>query len=630
MPLRTPDGMLVPQERKRPAFAFGRISFGPEESSSEDDACSGRRPDSTSPPQPPQQLTPEGNSVQMQRPSIVLKNSRKGPDVNGSEDEIDVQRMARYRRLTADLDRRESSHPGISPSRSLTVGCTPTKGSRVDLKPTRSQPDDDQASRVTSGILSPAPSNGTPLSTFGSAASPDSISINDPRGTRDLRSSYGDGEGIRGNYPASVVSKRRAAELVKVTGVDAFALPSAKAACRDGDLPHCRRGRRSPATVTSRVDACSAVSQGHDVRKVTEGTISVTPRAYSRETPSVAHAGPRFQSEAADPAPGSGAHHSGRHRSVPFWNKSNDGSPKNGQEEMPCQSKSNLENITPSPFSAAAVSPSRRPSRDVSSNLEPTSRVPFCFQRPRSEAGCDFQNGPAAAQESYGVTSADHDGSNTLGRSANNTGSANNTAKSPIQSAGTDFLFDYGDPWLPAKRAKPRLGDLGSIDVKKESKADPCDVKEDDLSDESDGSFEIEAELARTKEEIPTESTKAARRAATDLGGRYEVGSVVGGPQDCGDDADLGSGLLSFSQPVNVGGGSSGPEGGWKLSARGKRWELEPRDKAGKTFSLPSKVYERMYPHQRVGVEWMWGLHQGNMGGILGDDMGLGKTFQVS
>ncbi|CAM9657094.1 unnamed protein product, partial [Choristocarpus tenellus] len=44
-------------------------------------------------------------------------------------------------------------------------------------------------------------------------------------------------------------------------------------------------------------------------------------------------------------------------------------------------------------------------------------------------------------------------------------------------------------------------------------------------------------------------------------------------------------------------------------------------------LSLPANLYKNMYPHQRQGVEWLWGLHQGDMGGILGDDMGLGKTY---
>ncbi|XP_074581166.1 SNF2 domain-containing protein ENL1 [Curcuma longa] len=47
-------------------------------------------------------------------------------------------------------------------------------------------------------------------------------------------------------------------------------------------------------------------------------------------------------------------------------------------------------------------------------------------------------------------------------------------------------------------------------------------------------------------------------------------------------------------------------------------------------FVLPYKIFKMLYPHQRDGLKWLWGLHCGDSGGILGDDMGLGKTMQVS
>lgn len=63
-------------------------------------------------------------------------------------------------------------------------------------------------------------------------------------------------------------------------------------------------------------------------------------------------------------------------------------------------------------------------------------------------------------------------------------------------------------------------------------------------------------------------------------------------------------------------------------------------------FSIPSKLYDSLYLHQKVGVQWMASLHNYRfmskahplfakrepaiyMGGILGDDMGLGKTYQT-
>lgn len=49
----------------------------------------------------------------------------------------------------------------------------------------------------------------------------------------------------------------------------------------------------------------------------------------------------------------------------------------------------------------------------------------------------------------------------------------------------------------------------------------------------------------------------------------------------------------------------------------------------GYSFTLPSKVANMLYPHQRDGLKWLWSLHCQGKGGILGDDMGLGKTMQI-
>ena len=63
-------------------------------------------------------------------------------------------------------------------------------------------------------------------------------------------------------------------------------------------------------------------------------------------------------------------------------------------------------------------------------------------------------------------------------------------------------------------------------------------------------------------------------------------------------------------------------------------------------FTIPASTHSKLFPHQREGVKWFWGLHRGGSddreaeqlyrengvrnGGILGDDMGLGKTVQVA
>ena len=44
---------------------------------------------------------------------------------------------------------------------------------------------------------------------------------------------------------------------------------------------------------------------------------------------------------------------------------------------------------------------------------------------------------------------------------------------------------------------------------------------------------------------------------------------------------------------------------------------------------VPTSLWKRLYNYQKVGVQWMFELHQQQCGGLLGDEMGLGKTIQV-
>ncbi|XP_071797517.1 DNA excision repair protein ERCC-6-like isoform X2 [Asterias amurensis] len=44
---------------------------------------------------------------------------------------------------------------------------------------------------------------------------------------------------------------------------------------------------------------------------------------------------------------------------------------------------------------------------------------------------------------------------------------------------------------------------------------------------------------------------------------------------------------------------------------------------------IPGKIWCNLYKYQKVGVKWLWELHQQQAGGIIGDEMGLGKTIQM-
>lgn len=47
------------------------------------------------------------------------------------------------------------------------------------------------------------------------------------------------------------------------------------------------------------------------------------------------------------------------------------------------------------------------------------------------------------------------------------------------------------------------------------------------------------------------------------------------------------------------------------------------------TMDLPLTLHDRLFDHQKYGVDWLYRAFKEKTGGILGDDMGLGKTFQV-
>lgn len=49
----------------------------------------------------------------------------------------------------------------------------------------------------------------------------------------------------------------------------------------------------------------------------------------------------------------------------------------------------------------------------------------------------------------------------------------------------------------------------------------------------------------------------------------------------------------------------------------------------GNGYSIPGDIYPYLFDYQKTGVQWLWELHQQQVGGIIGDEMGLGKTIQV-
>ncbi|KAJ5498255.1 Helicase C-terminal [Penicillium expansum] len=55
----------------------------------------------------------------------------------------------------------------------------------------------------------------------------------------------------------------------------------------------------------------------------------------------------------------------------------------------------------------------------------------------------------------------------------------------------------------------------------------------------------------------------------------------------------------------------------------------EPAMELDNGLRVPGDISRFLFPYQKIGVQWLWELHQQTVGGIIGDEMGLGKTIQA-
>lgn len=55
----------------------------------------------------------------------------------------------------------------------------------------------------------------------------------------------------------------------------------------------------------------------------------------------------------------------------------------------------------------------------------------------------------------------------------------------------------------------------------------------------------------------------------------------------------------------------------------------EPDMELPSGLKVPGDISRFLFSYQRTGVQWLWELHQQEVGGIIGDEMGLGKTIQA-
>lgn len=56
---------------------------------------------------------------------------------------------------------------------------------------------------------------------------------------------------------------------------------------------------------------------------------------------------------------------------------------------------------------------------------------------------------------------------------------------------------------------------------------------------------------------------------------------------------------------------------------------MEGMSGQGTSIESPPSLKARLRPYQKIGFNWLKGLHRFQFGGVLADDMGLGKTLQV-
>ena len=80
-----------------------------------------------------------------------------------------------------------------------------------------------------------------------------------------------------------------------------------------------------------------------------------------------------------------------------------------------------------------------------------------------------------------------------------------------------------------------------------------------------------------------------------------------------------------------------GESGAWALSKKDDYYYLSDKNFSSKnaysqewpSYQISTDLYERLYDHQKVGVQWLVAQHAKGTGCVLGDDMGLGKTFMT-
>ncbi|KAJ1608688.1 Swi/SNf2 RAD26 [Cryptosporidium canis] len=106
-----------------------------------------------------------------------------------------------------------------------------------------------------------------------------------------------------------------------------------------------------------------------------------------------------------------------------------------------------------------------------------------------------------------------------------------------------------------------------------------------------------------------------------------ELESIVQGELEVKDDLDserYNSRVLRSGNQINT-----GQDGSNEGDSSPKTIRVSRGSDSNQLF-IWDKIWRALYPHQKEGVLWMWGLYCNNHGGILADEMGLGKSITAA
>ncbi|GLH06103.1 ATP-dependent helicase brm [Gryllus bimaculatus] len=187
---------------------------------------------------------------------------------------------------------------------------------------------------------------------------------------------------------------------------------------------------------------------------------------------------------------------------------------------------------------------------------------------------------------------------------------------------------------LPAKRRKKeelgtRIGVPGAAlgsPGKLLSEITPLENSDDDTFDDClDSDYKPDSE----EDEMKLKK-KRAKQKLSPAKMRKTKGKLQAPPEDWGtDDSDWESSDDETQIRRRKSSKKEIDDGNFKdYEYRLKCWEISKENDTLGDHCL-SGGYKLPKSFQKVGVQWLWELHQQGCGGILGDEMGLGKTVQI-